>query len=228
MKKIVILFSIVFQSSVFFGQSIMLTGSSNAPSSDPCIGTDSHLKVKNISNNTIDILCEKTIIDTTAGTINIFCWGGLCYGHNDYISTSFNTLAPGEEDSVDFKGTYNAFCDLSSATIEYCFFPNTNPNDRTCMTILYNEGTSSVKSISSDSFIGFFPNPTKEKTTFIHNAEKNTILRIIDVLGNNVKEISVESSDKTELYLGDLSKGVYFGCLTKNNKVLKTNKLIIQ
>ena len=145
MKRIIILAAALFiHVDMIYGQSLAVTGSAIIANPDPCLQATAHLTVKNTSLDTLNILCEKIIIDTTAGTSNFFCWGANCYGSETYISSSYNTLDPGEGDNVDFGGYYDAYCDLATATIEYCFYPDTDPNDRTCITILYNGNISSI------------------------------------------------------------------------------------
>ena len=75
-----IIFSLLFLSSfVSYSQSLDITGN-NSVSANPCMQAHSTLTVKNISNSSLDILCEKIIIDTAAGTSNFFCWAANCYG----------------------------------------------------------------------------------------------------------------------------------------------------
>ena len=104
-------------------QSLVVTGSefANPLGNDPCLQTSASLTVRNISSTTHDVLCEKIIIDTAAGTENFFCWGANCYGSETYISTDHNTLDPGEVDNIDFGGYYDAYCNPSTATVQYCF-----------------------------------------------------------------------------------------------------------
>ena len=77
MKKLLIL---VLISSFYFyvdAQSLSVTGSefANPLGNDPCLQTSASLTVRNISSTTHNVLCEKIIIDTAAGTEIFFCWG---------------------------------------------------------------------------------------------------------------------------------------------------------
>jgi len=229
MKRIIILAAALFiHVDMIYGQSLAVTGSAIIANPDPCLQATAHLTVKNTSLDTLNILCEKIIIDTTAGTSNFFCWGANCYGSETYISSSYNTLDPGEGDNVDFGGYYDAYCDLATATIEYCFYPDTDPNDRTCITILYNGNISSIYESNHVFSNQFFPNPSKEYTNFIYKEGINKSLDFIDILGNKVKSIKLNGTGREQIYIGDLSKGVYFGYTIENNKIIKTKKLIIQ
>ncbi len=72
--------------------------------------------------------------------------------------------------------------------------------------------------------VNVFPNPT---TDFINiNASKKTTLRIYDVSQKLVKVVSVEKQDQVDL--SELSSGTYLLVFSKNNKKLKTIKIIVQ
>ncbi len=231
MKKISTILLIAFCSvNYIYAQSLGVTGSNSAPSSDPCLQTSTSLTVKNLlTTDTLKVLCEKVIIDTIAGTTNHFCWGANCYGTTTYISTDYNELGPGEADSFDFGGYYDAYCDLASATIQYCFFPQSNPSDRSCITVEYNGALTSVINDKSNIIkSGFYPNPANEKVNFNNESIENSNLKIIDILGNTVKNIDLGSGGTKQIYIGDLNKGVYFGNLFQSGRLITIKKLIVK
>ena len=227
MKRILILLLAVFTIHSAKSQSLVVTGS-NSVFGNPCLQLSSSLTVKNISSDTLKIFCEKVIIDTTAGTDNNFCWGSNCYGVDTYVSSDFNELLPGEGDAIDFAGYYDAYCDAASATVEYCFYPESNPSDRTCITIMYNGSSTEVTNKNDFTNHGFYPNPSKEYTSIRFAAADNTHLKIIDILGNVVKDIHLSSGGQESIYVGDLNKGIYFGNLFLDNKLLSIKKLIVK
>jgi len=228
MKRIL---SITISMLIFYSaysQSLVVTGSNFAPTTDACLQTHySSLTVKNISGDTLNVLCEKVIIDTTTGTANFFCWGSNCYGATTYISSSSNNLLPGEGDDIDFGGYYDAYCDPASAVIEYCFYPESDVTDKTCITITYNESSTSVSQLKSVIVSDFYPNPASEMVYFTFNGNAAT-LKLIDILGNNVKEILLSQDGVQKLDLSDMNKGIYFGNLIVNGEVVSIKKLIVK
>ena len=228
MKRIL---SITISMLIFYSaysQSLVVNGSNFAPTTDACIQTHySSLTVKNISGDTLNVLCEKVIIDTSAGTSNFFCWGSNCYGATTYISSSSNNLLPGEGDDIDFGGYYDAYCDPASAVIEYCFYPESDITDKTCITITYNESSTSISQVKSVIVSDFYPNPASEMVYFTFSGNAAT-LKLIDILGNNVKEILLNQSGIQKLDLSDMNKGIYFGNLIVNNEVVSIKKLIVK
>jgi hypothetical protein len=227
MKRI---FSITISMLIFYSaysQSLIVTGSNFVPTTDACLQTHSSLTVKNISSDTLNVLCQKVIIDTTLGTDNNFCWGANCYGVTTYISTDYNELLPGEGDNIDFAGYYDAYCYPASAVIEYCFYPESDPTDRACITLTYNESSTSVSQLKSVIVSDFYPNPASEMVYFTFNGNAAT-LKLIDILGNNVKEILLSQEGIQKLDLSDMNKGIYFGNLIVNDEVVSIKKLIVK
>ena len=174
------------------------------------------------------MLCEKIIIDTAAGTENFFCWGANCYGSETYISTDHNTLDPGEVDNIDFGGYYDAYCNPSTATVQYCFYPDTDPTDRTCVTITYNAMMSNNVSVISDSQTYFYPNPSSTITKFMFSEKNCSNLIVLDNLGKTVKNIILHNQQSINIDISDLHHGIYFAQLIKKNRIISTKKLIIQ
>ena len=115
----------------------------------PCLQTNSYLTIKNISNKEHNILCRKRIISETVGADHYFCWGGNCYGVGTMLSTEFLTLASNQSDDVSFGGYFDAYCDdQAQAIVEYCFFPNSDTLDRSCIFITYHGPATSVSDFS--------------------------------------------------------------------------------
>ena len=224
-------FSIAISMLIFYSaysQSLVVTGSNFVLTTDACLQTHSSLTVKNITSDTLNVLCEKVIIDTALGTDNNFCWGANCYGVNTYVSLDYNELLPGEGDNIDFAGYYDAYCDPAPAVIEYCFYPESDVADRTCITITYNGSATSINDYNLVTNIGdFYPNPTNDIVYFTFNGDLAT-LKLIDILGNNVKEIILNQKGIQKLDLLDMNKGIYFGNLIVNNEVVSIKKLIVK
>ena len=228
MKRI---FSITISMLFFcstYSQSLVVSGSGFVTTTDACLQTHSSLSIKNISSDTVNVLCQKVIIDTTVGTENYFCWGSICYGVTTYISTSANNLSPGERDDIDFGGYYDAYCDPASAVIEYCFYPDSDPTDRACITITYNGSATLINDYTLASNVGdFYPNPANDIVYFTFNGDLAT-LKLIDILGNNVKEILLNQEGIQKLDLSDMNKGIYFGNLIVDDEVVSIKKLIVK
>ena len=225
MKKTLLFLTILFFSINSFTQTLSVTGDTIKSTQDPCFETSASLTITNNSTNALDIHCEKVIIDTALGTQNYFCWGEECYGPSQYVSSSFNNLNPGESDNIDFGGYYNAFCSNAPATIRYCFYPVSNPGDRTCIDIIYNGNLTSFSPLKSNSF-SIYPNPSNDIINISLSKDEIKEIIIFNVYGEKItqKNLIVESNLKVDL--SDYSNGTYF-IVAINNDLSKTVKKFI-
>tara|TARA_B110000908_G_scaffold150480_1_gene184503 strand:- start:404 stop:1090 length:687 start_codon:yes stop_codon:yes gene_type:complete len=228
MRKIILYILVITQISFVAAQSLVVTGDNSVLNSDICLTTHSNLTVKNISNKEHVIACEKNVISQPAGMSNYFCWGGLCYGSNTIVSSEFLTLQSGQGDAVSFGGYFDAYCEQGIGVVEYCFYPIADTIDRTCFTVTYHGSATSVNDNPYYTNIGdFYPNPANDIVYFNFNGSLAT-LKLIDILGNNVKEILLSQKGVKKLDLSDMNKGIYFGNLIVNNEVVSIKKLIVK
>jgi hypothetical protein len=228
MKKLVLLLFVIFNSLILMSQSLIVTGDTALYGSSIDFQLTSHLTVKNISSDTLRIICEKNVVSQTFPGWNTFCWGGSCYGESTMISTKMDTLDAGEA-TTGFTGYYYPEHTSANAVIEYCFYPDTDPFDITCISVTYYAtGITSINSLESSEKIGsFYPNPSSEYTNIEFNLSKPSVLQFTDVLGNIVKIVELEGSGERTIYVGDLKKGIYFGSLIDEGEIVKIKKLII-
>ena len=216
------------QISFVAAQSLVVTGDNSVLNPDICQRTYSYLTVKNVSNKEHDVICEKNVISVPSGMDNTFCWGGLCYGVNTLVSTQFLTLNSGQGNSVSFTGYFDAYCEQGIGIVEYCFYPVSDTLDRSCITVTYHGSATSVNDNPYYANVGdFYPNPANDIVYFNFNGNLAT-LKLIDILGNNVKDLSLTQQGVQKLDLSDMNKGIYFGNLIVNNEVVSIKKLIVK
>tara|TARA_B110000003_G_scaffold217906_1_gene217496 strand:- start:12560 stop:13267 length:708 start_codon:yes stop_codon:yes gene_type:complete len=228
MKRIILLILVFVQLSFVAAQSLVISGQNIVSTVDPCIDTQSHLTVRNTSSQSLNIICAKNVISTLQGADDYFCWGGQCFGSTVIISPTTTTI-DSEEASTEFAGHFNAFCTEGEGVIEYCFYPDTDITDSACVTITYN-GTSSTSINETAAFneVGdFYPNPASEMVYFNFKGSLAT-LKLIDILGNEVKSIVLSEEGVQKLDLTDMTKGIYFGNLLVNDEVVSIKKLIVK
>ena len=242
MKKIIFNLTVTFCFffSIFFAneiksQSIELIGDSYVYG-NPSMPISSNIIVKNLTADTLQVMCQKIIIDTAAGTQNYFCWGSSCWPSSVYISpipAGVRAIPPGYADSTNFTGYYDAAflgnISQERAIIEYCFFPQGNSADSTCLTVHYNDNLSTIfESKNQAGLNDFYPNPADNKTTIKYAAAKNSQFHIIDILGNKLRTYNLDLSGFIDVNTGELGSGIYFGNLIVNDKVVAVKKLIIK
>jgi|TARA_B110000259_G_scaffold35035_1_gene39136 hypothetical protein len=151
MKKLLIIlfcFPLIFSSceeeeeeNIVFTQSLQVS-SNGFFYGNPGIPVASHIIVKNLTTSSLEVMCKKIIIDTTAGTSNYFCWGASCWPSSVYVSpipAGVRTIPAAYSDSTNFTGYYDAFGNPARAVVKYCFYPHGNVADSSCVTIHYND-----------------------------------------------------------------------------------------
>ena len=166
---------------------------------DPNIQIDHHLVVKNTSANPITVKCQKTNLTLPTGAESYYCFAGNCY----------------------------AFGASGIAEVQYCFYDLNDISDETCVTITYETNITEIDDYKPLTKLGdFYPNPANDIVYFSFNGNLAT-LKLIDVLGNNVKEILLDQKTVKKLDISDMNKGIYFGNLIVNDQVVSIKKLIV-
>ena len=232
MRKALLFILVITQISFVTAQSFVITGDTMFVG-DPNTQIEHHLDVKNISGDSITIKCQKTNLNLPLGAESYYCFAGNCYSSTTIISSSA-VIEAGKEfsyansDLDAHSGYYNAFGVSGTAKVKYCFYDVNNPSDETCVTITYETSITSIDDHISIVKLGdFYPNPASEVVNFTFNGNSAT-LKLIDILGNNVKEISLTQVGVQELDLSDMNKGIYFGNLIVNGEVVSIKKLIVK
>ena len=222
------------QISFAVAQSLTVTGGTSF-TGDLVTQISNHLDIKNTSANTITVECQKTNLNVPSGGASFYCFAGNCYSASSTNPSSSAVLAPGQQfsfansDADAHSGYYDAYGASGIAEVQYCFYDVNNPTDQTCVTITYDcSSATGINNFNERSEISdFYPNPANGLTNFIFNGTKAQ-LKIIDILGHEVKVLQLEQPGIKKIDLTDMSKGIYFGKLVINNKVTTIKKLIVK
>ena len=235
MNKIILFILVVTQISFITAQSLVITGDTMF-AGDPNIQIDHHLVVKNTSANPITVKCQKTNLTLPTGAESYYCFAGNCYPATTTTSNSSAIIAAGQEISFNnfpadvdaHTGYYDAFGASGIAEVQYCFYDVNDISDETCVIITYETNTTAIDDYKPLTKLGdFYPNPANDIVYFSFNGNLAT-LKLIDILGNNVKEILLNQKGIQELDLSDMNKGIYFGNLIVNDEVVSIKKLIVK
>jgi hypothetical protein len=198
--------------------------------------------IKNTSGTTktynakrYDILLNDNSTDTA---IAYFCFGGLCYGAQTYVSPNPITLGPGKSASDTTAAYYMLIADLDEAStrgcsyIKYTFFNVNQVSDSIQVSIKYNCYLAGVKDIQGEiSSIHVYPNPARETAKLQINSLNTyeTNVMLYNSLGDLVitKPVSVkEGKNSINMDISSLPVGIYFISMKSGTGTL-TKKLII-
>lgn len=237
MKKILLFILVLFQVNIANSQSLVVTGDT-VFYGDVNTQITHHLDIKNISNSSIDVVCQKNVVSYAQGLPSwagaYYCFASSCYSASSTSPSDTAALFPGQSFAYDnsdpdaHSGYYNAGGVVGISLVEYCFYDANNPNDQTCVTITYDCSVTAIEDFNNSFELGdFYPNPANG-IAYINFEGNSADLRIIDILGNEVKVIHFEGSGNKEIDLSEMSKGVYFGNLEVNNEIVSIKKLIVK
>jgi len=244
MKKIILFIFVLGQMSFVVAQSLVVTG--DTVFTGNLVNQIAHyVDIKNTSTDTITVKCQKTnltlplLIDMSTGDTSFaesfYCFAGNCYSASSTNASSSAVLAPGQQISFDnsdadaHSGYYDAYGASGVAEVQYCFYDVNNSLDQTCVIITYDcRSTTGINDFNEISEISdFYPNPANGLTNFRFNGTKAQ-LKIIDILGNELKVLQLEQPGIKKIDLTDMSKGIYFGKLVINNKATTIKKFIVK
>jgi hypothetical protein len=235
MKKIILFILVITQISFITAQSLVITGDTIFPG-DADTQIYHHLAVKNTSANPITVKCQKTNLTLPTGAESYYCFAGNCYPATTTTSNSSAIIAAGQEISFNnfpadvdaHSGYYDAFGASGIAEVQYCFYDVNDISDETCVTITYETNITEIDDYKPLTKLGdFYPNPANDIVYFSFNGNLAT-LKLIDILGNNVKEILLDQKTVKKLDISDMNKGIYFGNLIVNDQVVSIKKLIVK
>lgn len=243
MKRAGLLSVFIFGIAIAFSQSLSLVYEGNpipanhqlivqgpATSDEIVVGVD----VTNNATVALTVLVKKVENYLISGSVNTFCWAGLCYAPNVYVSPlstiipAGGTTAPGE-----FSGHYNPNTNPGQSSISYVFFDENNINDSVMVTVLYTTVTTGLTSdISADfNFSDPYPNPANNFARFDYqfSVPSESSLKIYSLIGSLVKEINISSPEGTlQIDTRNFEEGFYFYVLSSGNSEIKTGRFIVK
>lgn len=149
----------------------------------------------------------------------------------DSIVYTYLTVYPVFDETIDFfinsGDSIEVFGQVYTGAGTYIDTVNSAVGCDTIFTINIFIATS-IKTIgNSTAIIDIFPNPFTTQTTIDLNSDyKNATIKIIDVLGKELKRINF-SGKQIVLEREELNNGIYFIQIISEDKLIATNKIII-
>ena len=231
MKRISFFLLAVTVSILTFSQSLVVTGDTLIVG-NPNLQLTSHLIVTNTANKSLDVRCRMTPIINVPTTEFSFCWAEQCYAVGTTLSLK-TTIASGQTvvypDLEAHSGYYDAYGLSSMGKVEYCFFDDSDSTDITCFIVTFNAITTAIEDkYLSEKISNFYPNPSKDYTNIFYTAKEKCTIAIVDILGNQLKTITLNQVGNQKIFIGDLPNGMYFGRITTDGNLLAIKKLIIK
>jgi hypothetical protein len=232
-KGLFFILALVFASLQLLAQNIVLTPHNNPVNGsiiDANTDLNTEISVENTSNESIDIMVSRQLVNGLPGTQNYFCWTA-CYTPSVSVSTAPITFAPSEIDENRFAVHYVPNEVIGSVTIKYCAYDNDNPADSSCVNVTFNALTVSTDEyLISDSFSDFYPNPAFSTAFLDYNLNSGDVAQVVvsDILGNVVLQQIIENQNgKLNFDLRDTKPGLYFANIFLNDDLKLIKRLVV-
>ncbi len=122
--------------------------------------------VKNLSADTLDVICRKYEVEVVDSTANLFCWG-LCFPPFVFESPSPIRI-PGGETVSEFSGHYSPAGHAGVTVMRYTFLDQNNPVDSVCFYVNFLASTVGVDELDTEklSVSNAYPNPGTSQNFF--------------------------------------------------------------
>lgn len=141
-------------------------------------------------------------------------------------SVFIGSVATGATGTVTFNVQTPAYDTISYLTVAF-YSPNTTSDGMGTSVVVKNMVSVPDKGLLS-SGVSVYPNPFNSEATILFEEEqKNTSIRIIDVMGKEVRKMSITGRSLL-IEKGMLSPGIYFVQIRDKNKNLVNKKIIVQ
>lgn len=193
----------------------------------------SYLEVTNNSDNPIDVKVRRIENYLVPGSVNSFCWAGLCFTPETSVSPNVLTLEAGATSGLDdFTGDYMPNGNSGISSITYEFFNAADSSNLATAIVFYSTSVGINENILDNiELSNAYPNPANSFASFDYdlNGVSDARLMIYNLLGSIIKEINITNNyGNVKVNTSDLDEGIYFYSLLVGNESLKTHKLIIK
>jgi hypothetical protein len=188
-----------------------------------------------VTNNSLEdllILVKKVENYLVPNTQNTFCWAGMCYAPNVYVSPFYDTIYAGQTTLPgEFSGHYNALSNPGQSSISYVFFDMNNPNDSVMVTIIYDATLTGIPESRVASVSEPYPNPANQNVRFDYFIDEPVLaeLKVYSLLGTLVNETKLATGEGTiNVETSGIGEGFYFYVLTVDRKEIKTGRFVVR
>ncbi len=235
--NLLLTFIAVLVASFVSAQSLVLTHDGNQLEPNEVVYVDGssaqdeivvYMDVTNTSGNAIDVLVRRYEEIMVPGASSAFCWL-LCIAPNVSLSPYSITIEGGATNDTDFSGHYYPGGNIGESTISYVFFDESNPNDSTMVTVVYNGLEVGVNdNIAASARV--YPNPANDIVNIQFEAKLSNsayTFELIDITGSLIRQVNTVESN-VQLNTADISEGIYFYRISTNGKMITTQKLAIK
>ncbi|MBR3709439.1 MAG: T9SS type A sorting domain-containing protein [Bacteroidales bacterium] len=188
-----------------------------------------NIRIKNLTNDPLDVMVEKEIIESLPGSSNWFCWG-LCYNPEQMVSSN-PVSVPAQTLSSEPLSFHFMFDEgvIGRTSVKVYAFARSNPEERISLVFVADNVTNTKENYLN---LGHaYPNPASSQVHFEYNADDNADINVVvyNLLGQEVKSQLISGNqNRISIAVDDMQPGIYFCRFSVNGEVVKTEKFIVK
>lgn len=191
------------------------------------------IDAKSTYTSTKTIRVKKIELTTSAPlSENAICWGVCTIGTVWAVAPTVisDPVPMTAAQTILYSGHVYPKKQGGNSCFRYIWFDVANPNDSTWVDVCFKvRGYSSLTEIKKQTSLKLFPNPARDIVTIaVESSVNNKTIAITDMLGRRVYSKNTQNKkDNVSVNTSNFRPGVYFVSITADNKVIKTEKLVI-
>lgn len=183
-----------------------------------------HMSVRNMTENAMNVVIEKEIIQDMEGAMNSFCFGN-CYGPDIFVSPNPVRVDAHSINTEDLS-FHVIFEQYGTVIMKYYAYDEANPSEKVSIVVKFAYGTESVPETVA-TMGAAYPNPASSEVHFNVSCDGLASVALYNLLGQEVLTQDVENG-QVVISVADLNEGIYFCNLKVNGQVVRTEKFIVK
>lgn len=190
------------------------------------------MQMKNLTDQDLNVLVKKEVIEDLEGVTNYFCWG-LCFGPDTYVSPNPVAVPANSVTSVGALSFHAMFDDavFGKVQVRYSAYDERHPEDAVTINVIFHKSGEGVHEVSAVRFGQAYPNPASSVVNFDYNinASDRASVSVYNLLGQEVKSQQVNGvQGHLSVSVADLNEGIYFCKLFVNGCAVSTEKFVVK
>lgn len=190
------------------------------------------MQMKNLTDQDLNVLVKKEVIEDLEGVTNYFCWG-LCFGPDTYVSPNPVAVPANSVTSVGALSFHAMFDEdvFGKVQVRFSAYDERHPEDAVTINVIFHKSGEGVHEVSAVRFGQAYPNPASSVVNFDYNinASDRASVSVYNLLGQEVKSQQVNGvQGHLSVSVADLNEGIYFCKLFVNGCAVSTEKFVVK
>lgn len=190
------------------------------------------MQMKNLTDQDLNVLVKKEVIEDLEGVTNYFCWG-LCFGPDTYVSPNPVAVPANSVTSVGALSFHAMFDEdvFGKVQVRFSAYEERHPEDAVTINVVFHRSGEGIHEVGAVRFGQAYPNPASSVVNFDYNinASDRASVSVYNLLGQEVKSQQVNGvQGHLSVSVADLNEGIYFCKLFVNGCAVSTEKFVVK